>query len=845
MIPGEKAPRSEPLVRTVAKIALGLAALTALAGLVAVGAFQALVLRDLPNLRSLDDYRPNLITRVYSTDGRIIAEFYKERREIVPIERIPPHIVQAFVATEDDAFYEHTGLDYAGIARAAWANLRAGGIKQGGSTITQQVAKTFLLSSERTYMRKLKDMVLAKRIEDSLNKNAILYLYLNQIYVGSGAYGVEAAAKTYFGKSIEEATLAEAAMIAGLVAAPSRYTPFRSPEAARRRQELVLRRMLEEGYITTEERVQALEEPLRLAERSTDEIREISSYFTEEVRRYLIERFGSEEVLTGGLQVWTTLEVEHQRAAYEAVRQGLRAHDRRQGFRGPIRAVPRDEWNAVLAELEGSNPAPPWEDGVIVRVLVTEVDDEANEARLSLGGDREVIFGLEDVRWARVPDPTRDGLATRVKRIRTALKPGYLVRLEKVGGGADLPVRGSETEPEAAEPAKFALYQDPLAEGALLSMEIETGRVRALIGGYDYRRSQYNRAVQSRRQPGSSFKPIIYTAALEAGYTPATIVYDTPIVYENSETGALWKPENYEERFYGPIMLREALTRSRNIATIKILRDVGVRPVIRAARALGIRSPLEPDLSLALGSSEVTLAELVRAYATFPAAGRLVDPIFILEVGDRDGRLLEEKVSLFADELEVPEEERLPAPEPSELEIALSRIQATVQIEDPLVVPEDQVLDPVTAYLMTDLLRAVVREGTGWRAKQLRRPLGGKTGTTNNDIDAWFVGFTPHLVAGVWVGYDAPRTLGKSETGSRAAAPIFVSYMRRVLKGVPPADFEVPGGIVFARVDRKTGLLAPSGTPKALFQPFREGTAPTEIARVGHTRNPAFTPRLD
>jgi penicillin-binding protein 1A len=309
-------------VRTFLKIVAGAAALTVLGCVVALAAFQALVLRDLPNLRSLDDYRPNLITRVYSADGKVIAEFAKERREIVPIERIPSHVVQAFVAAEDDAFYEHTGLDYSSIVRAAWANLRAGGIKQGGSTITQQVAKTFLLTSERTYLRKLKDMVLAMRIEESLNKNAILYLYLNQIYLGSGAYGVEAAAKTYFGVSIEDVTLAEAAMIAGLVAAPSRYTPFRSPAVARRRQELVLRRMLEERYITVEQRDEALTEPIQLVERKSDEVREISSYFAEEVRRYLVERFGSEEVLTGGLQVWTTLDIDHQRAAYEAVRKG-------------------------------------------------------------------------------------------------------------------------------------------------------------------------------------------------------------------------------------------------------------------------------------------------------------------------------------------------------------------------------------------------------------------------------------------------------------------------------------------------------------------------------------------
>ncbi len=651
----------------------------------ALVAFQALILRELPDLRSLDDYRPNLITRAYSIEGQVIGEFFRERREIVPIERVPSHVVHAFVAAEDDAFYEHQGLDYASILRAAWANLRARGIRQGGSTITQQVAKTFLLSSERTLLRKIKDMVLAKRIEDHLDKNEILYLYLNQIYLGSGAYGIEAAAQTYYAKSVDELSIGEAALIAGLVPAPSRYTPFQNLEAAKRRQRFVLRRLFEEGYITTEQRLQAFEEPWVLAEREIEELRESSAYFAEEVRRYLVERFGADEVLTGGLQVWTTLQAEHQQAAYEAVRQGLRAHDRRRGYRGPIRAVPRDEWPELLAELTETNGAGPWDDGARVRALVVEVDQKEERARLMLGDGQETVLGIEDVSWARRPDPDVDGLGPRgqIRHIRTALKPGYLVELEKVGD-AVVSVEGGE--PETVP--RFDLHQEPLAEGALLSMKIPSGHVPAMVGGYSFRRSQFNRVVQSRRQPGSAFKPIIYATALNNGYTPATIVYDTPIVYEDLETGARWKPENYEEQFYGPITLREALARSRNIATIKILRGVGVRPLIRTARALGIRSPLEPDLSLALGSSEVTLAELLRAYATFPAGGRLVDPVFILEILDREGRLLEKDVSLFATELNVPE-----APEPTERAPRSERERALAQIRE-AIEPEENLPPP-------------------------------------------------------------------------------------------------------------------------------------------------------
>jgi penicillin-binding protein 1A len=824
-------------VRSFIRFAVAVLALGVLASGAALLVFQALILRGLPDLRSLDDYRPNLITRAYSIEGQVIGEFYLERREVVPIERVPAHVVHAFVAAEDDAFYEHEGLDYTSILRAAWANLRAGGIRQGGSTITQQVAKTFLLSSERTLLRKIKDMVLAKQIEDHLDKNEILYLYLNQIYLGSGAYGIEAAAQTYYGKSVEELSIGEAALIAGLVPAPSRYTPFQDMEAAKRHQRSVLRNMFEEGYITTEQRLQAFEEPVLLAERETEELRMSSAYFAEEVRRYLVERFGADEVLTGGLQVWTTLQAEHQQAAYEAVREGLRAHDRRQGYRGPIRAVSSDAWPETLAELTKQNGPGPWDDGARVRALVVELDRKEERARLALGEGQETVLGLEGVAWARHPDPNVDGLGPRgqIRHIHTALKPGYLVELEKLGD-AVVTLEGGLTETVP----RFRLYQEPLAEGALLSMEIPSGRVPAMVGGYSFARSQFNRVVQSRRQPGSAFKPVIYATALNNDYTRASIVY------EDLETGARWKPENYEEKFYGPITLREALARSRNIATIKLVRDMGIRAVVRTARSLGIGSPLEPDLSLALGSSEVTLAELLRAYATFPAAGWLVDPVFILEIRDREGDLLEKDVSLFADELNAPEQTQPPERAPrSELERVLAQIREAIEPEEEIAPVEEEVLDPVIAYLMVDLLRAVVQEGTGWRIKQLRRPVGGKTGTTNDLYDAWFLGFTPKLVAGAWVGYDAPRNLGKNETGSRAASPIFLEYMQRALANVRPVEFEVPEGVIFARIDRKSGLLADPETEEAVFQSFRDGTTPTKMAPTGQRVGLDLPPRLD
>jgi penicillin-binding protein 1A len=826
-----------PEVRPRARIALSIALLAMLTPGAAWVAFQILFMRDLPDLRSLDGYRPNLVTKVYSVDGKPIGEFYRENREVVPIERVPAHVVHAFVAAEDDAFYEHQGVDYMSILRAAVANLRAGEIRQGGSTITQQVAKTFLLSSERTYIRKVKDMILAKRIEDHLDKTEILFLYLNQIYLGSGAYGVQAAATTYFAKPVEQLTLAEAALIAGLVPAPSRYTPFRDEDAARRRQHHVLRRMLEEGYITEMEHLSALEAPLTLAKPQKDPLREASAGFVEEVRRYLVARLGAEEVLTGGLEVRTTMNAELQKAANDAVRWGLEEHDRRRGYRGPLRTIPKESWAETLWEIEKSNGAPPWPAGARLQALVVEVDDEREEARLLLSKEQDAKLTLKDVAWARPVDPKRDGEGAELRHIKRALSPGQIVELLKLG---------EESGGNGAAP-RFSLYQEPRAEGALLSLELPLGHVRAMIGGYSFERSQFNRAVQSRRQPGSAFKPIIYATALKRGFTPSRIVYDTPIVFEDFETGSLWKPENYEERFYGPITLREALARSRNIATIKILREIGVRPVLRTAEGLGIRSPLDPDLSLALGSSEVTLAELVSAYSAFPNGGKPVNPIFILEVRDRNGELLDRDVSIFADELAVPEEETAP-PTPeiprSDLELALAKIRDSVDADENGT-NEEPGIDAVTAYLMTDLLRAVVQEGTGWRAKQLGRPVAGKTGTTNELHDAWFVGFTPQVVTGVWVGYDSPRPLGRNETGALAASPIFVDYMQGALARLPPVDFDPPEGVVFARIDAKTGLLAAPGAEEALFQPFREGTAPTETSPVGLTADPQVPPRLD
>lgn len=818
------------------QIALAATALAACGALFSVALFYAVVLRNLPEIYSLRDYRPNLITRIVAADGTEIGTLSRERRMVVPIEEIPTGVVQAFIAAEDDAFYEHEGLDYPGILRAALANLRSGRVRQGGSTITQQVAKTFLLSSERSVVRKLKDMVLAMRIEEYLEKNEILYLYLNQIYLGSGAYGIESAAQTYFGKPVGELTLAEGAMIAGLVPAPSRYTPFKRLDLARSRQRFVLRRMLEKEFIDQEQHDAALAEKLVLAERPESDDAAAFAYFIEEVRRYLVEAYGEEEVLTGGLYVKTTLDIAAQRAGFAAVRAGLRAHDRRTGYRGPVRVVPEEEWLAVAEELESRFGGEPEAPGDVVEALVIDSDNKAERIRLALGLEREAILKLEDVNWAREVDPEWDGAVPRIRHVRQALRPGYLVRLERTGTRPP-----SEDELKAdpkAEPVQtWALYQEPQAQGALLSMDLETGGVEAMIGGYSFSGSQFNRATQMRRQPGSAFKPIIYASALSRGYTPATIVFDTPIVYEDDETGLTWKPGNYSDKFYGPITMRDALAHSRNIATIKVLRDIGIPPVLEIAQSLGIGAELEPNLSLALGASEVTLAELVRAYGVFAAGGRLIQPVFIREVRDREGTLLAENVALPLDgaiDVAAPADGEAEPDYPEELDVIAEIRERVDRADDPDALPEGFGLDPVSAYLMTDLLKAVVQEGTGWRVRALQRPMAGKTGTTNDLHDAWFLGYSPRTVAGVWVGYDAARNLGKNETGSRTASPIFVDFMREALVNEPREEFAIPAGVEFARIDKKTGLRAPPGAETAVFQPFRAGTAPLEYARDGN-----------
>jgi len=841
------------------RILLAGAALVFVAGAVGAIAVYLAVVRDLPDLRDVRDYRPALSSRVFDRNGEPIAEFFSERRHLTPLEEIPQHVIQAFLASEDSSFFEHGGIDYVSILRAAWANLRAGGNVQGASTITQQMVKGLLLTPERTYVRKLREAILARRIEQHFSKQEILYLYLNQIYFGQGAYGIGEAARTYFDKPVAELGVSEAALLAGLPKAPSRYSPTAHPEAAEKRRRYVLERMLAEGFIERDRYEFAVASPPLLVEPRDFADAGPAAYFVEEVRRRLFDELGGDRVLRGGLRIETTLDSELQAAAVDAVQTGIRDLDHRQGYRGPLRQVPREQFADEIRRLADANDLVPdpdggaaeaeaeataeptapaettepavvaLEPGVVYEGLVTQVDTKANTARVAFAPDVAGIVFHEDIRWARRANPEQ--APYKIREIATALSEGDVTHftLRTPDDDAD------EVVPEGLQ--RVNLVQHPIVQAALFSVDVASDEVLAMVGGYDFAESQFNRVTQSRRQPGSAFKPIIYSAALMNGYTPASILFDRPVVYTDEESGFVWRPRNYKGSFYGPITMREALVRSVNNATVHLFRDVGVSRVVEYARMIGIESPLNHDLSLALGSSEVSLAELTGAYAVYASGGRRVTPKFIHRVLDRNGEVLLEDVTLDGFREEAPEGET-PADAAEDVDVAAGgEATPTEEPAEPDAPAGEQILPPELAYLTTSMLKAVVfdPDGTGWRLKDLHRPVAGKTGTTNDQADAWFMGYSPDVVTGVWVGHDESRYLGWGETGSRAAAPIWVDYMRVALRNRPVRDFPVPDPIVFARIDRETGLLAGPASKGVVFEAFLPGTEPTERADAART----------
>jgi len=732
--------------------------------------------RNLPKISSLKDYRPSIITSVYSDDNRKIAEFFQERRVVLPLSEVPDMLKKAFVAAEDSRFYTHKGIDILSIFRAFYKNVEAGAIVQGGSTITQQVTKSFFLSPEKSYTRKMKEAILAYRIDNKFSKDEILFLYLNQIYLGHGAYGVQAASENYYGKSANELNLAECAMLAGLPQAPSKYSPFSYPERAKQRQIYVLNRMVEEDFITNIQATEAINKTLDIKPRRNLYIEEVPVY-TEHIRRYISNKYGDDVLYREGIKIYSAVNIEMQKMARDEIKKGLYALDKRQGYRGPIKHLRREEFESFSTECQLELEKAPLEEGRIVTGVVIEIDDKNNTVTVRMGNTLGVIR-IDDMRWARKPDPEVAYYEARISQVGKVLKTGDVIQVR---------VKGKIFETDRWW---LALEQEPKAQAALLCIESETGNVKVMMGGKDFRESQFNRAVQSRRQPGSAFKPIIYAAALDKGYTPATTIIDSPIVYTDTKHDFTWKPRNYKETFYGPTLFRDALAKSRNVVTIKILKDIGIDYAIDYARKLGITSNLNRDLSIALGSSGVSLFELVGAYSVFNNLGYFVEPVFITKILDREGNLIEEA--------------------------------------NPV---RKKVIEQSTAYIMTSLLESVVKHGTGRRVAALNRPVAGKTGTTNNLHDAWFVGYTPHYITGTWVGFDEESSLGKGETGSRAASPIWLGFMQRLLADKPVRVFQVPEGVVFSKIDAETGLLPIPESNKTIFECFKEGTVPAEYTK--------------
>jgi len=729
--------------------------------------------KDLPPIEALRSYQPSLISRVYADDQRLLGQFYIEKRVLVPLNQMPKELFQSVIATEDSRFYEHGGLDFLGILRAFLTNLESLKIRQGASTITQQLARSLFLSPERSFKRKVKEALLARKMEKALTKDEILEIYLNQIYFGHGAYGVQSAAHTYFGKDVGALSLAECAFLAGLPRAPNDYSPYFNAEKAKQRQGVVLRRMVDEGFITEEQYRKAYQQDLYFQKLERDQ--ELASYLMEYIRQYLIGKYGESAVYRGGLNVYTTINLDMQRAAVKALKEGLQDVDKRQGYRGPIAKRPSSEVAQIKAEGNVVTAAE-LREGDVLEGLVIAADPES--ATVLAGGLTGRILAA-DLAWARKrligPDLLRDVEFSRSAQPQDILQVGDVIKI------------GIKRLDKRSGLVLFTLEQDPTVEGALLSLDPKTGAIKAMVGGYDFKRSEFNRAVSAKRQPGSAFKPVIYAAAMDAGLSPSTIVVDAPVIFNDPVLDKVWKPVNYEGKFYGPISLREALAHSRNVATVRLLERVGIKNAIEMARKVGITSPLTYDLSLALGSSSLSLSEMVSAFGVFANQGVRAEPFSVLLVTDSTGQPLETH-------------------EPS----------------------SQQVISKETAYMVTNMMEDVIQKGTGWRAKALGKQLAGKTGTTNDFTDAWFVGFSPNLAAGVWVGFDDQRSLGDREAGATAALPIWVDYMRQALPLVPPASFTIPEDIVFAKIDSESGLLAPPGDEDAVVEVFMKGNEPTQ-----------------
>lgn len=799
------------------KLILLIGLISAVLGILAVSISYMVIAPDLPDVDTLRDVRLQVPLRVYTEDGKLISVFGEMRRIPVDIDDIPDHLKYAFIAGEDARFYKHPGVDYQGVSRALWTLATTGEKSVGGSTITQMLARNFFLSLEKTYSRKIREIFLALQIEQQMSKDEILGLFLNKILLGHRAYGVGAAADVYYGKSLDELTLAQCAMIAALPKAPSRINPITSPERALERRNYVLGRMLELDYISREQYQAAL------AERDTayyhGATTQISApYLAEMVRREAMDLLG-EEAYTGGYSVHTTIHSELQLAANEAVMAGLEEYDQRHGYRGAEAQVDLSDRQSTEAWAEVLNPFRPV--AGLVPGLVVEADQTIALVYLQHG--QTIALGLEDVAWAR-PFISRDRFGYEPQAVNDVLSAGDVIRARLDDNG------------------RWRLGQVPVAESALVSLDPQNGAIRALVGGYDFTRSKFNRVVQSRRQPGSSFKPFLYSGALEHGFTPASILNDAPIVFEDERLERTWKPQNYGEKFFGPTRLREALVNSRNLVSIRLLRNIGVPFAREYISRFGFDSAeLPANLSMALGSANLTPLSMTRGYATFANGGFLIDPFFIHSITHDDGAFLfranppivcadcESGDSGGAEPESVAQNEPDFRPLPFFTADA-QRKPAAAAAHPPEPLPPvyaPRVISEQNAYLMRSMMMDVIRRGTGVKAMELgRSDLAGKTGTTNDQRDAWFSGYNDALVTTVWVGFDSHEPLGSNEVGGRAALPIWINYMRTALKDVPDRPHPMPEGLAQARIDPETGTLARLDNPDTIMELFEAGNLP-------------------
>ncbi len=756
--------------------------------------------QDLPDYSALANYEPPVMTRVHAGDGSLLAEYARYRRLHLPIQAMPRMLVAAFLSAEDKNFYRHAGVDPEGIARALVTNFRnreSGRRQQGASTITQQVAKNFFLTPEQTYERKIKEMLVALRLETVYSKDKILELYLNEIYLGApaagqGSYGVAAAALSYFGKSVHELTLPEMAYLAALPKAPNNYHPFRQRDAAIERRNYVLDRMIENGYISREEGLKAQASPLQVSPRAHSPNNIAAGFFAEEVRRELADRYGETKLYEGGLSVRTSLDPTLQGMARKALVDGLVRYDEARGWRGPVQNLPLTgrEWGQVVAEVPALGDVQPWR-----LAIVTGFDGDT--ARIGLQPGREAsgrvarerelgTIGSDGIRW------------TRRQRVAQVLNVGDVVYVEPMDG----------------RQGQYRLRQIPEVSGAMTVMDPHTGRVLAMVGGFSFDQSEFNRATQAQRQPGSSFKPFVYATALDNGYTPSTIVVDGPIEIDQGPGVGIWSPSNYDNKFAGPRTLRYGIQYSKNLMTVRIARDIGMPTIAEYSRRFGIYDELMPVLSMSLGAGETTVLRMTTAYSMLVNGGKRIKPTLIDRIQDRVGKTIyrhDERICEGCDA-----EAWADQPEPK------------------LIDKRDQVIDPLTAYQTVSILEGVVQRGTAQVVKETgRRYLGGKTGTTNDAKDVWFVGFSPDIVVGIYVGYDKPRSLGNSATAGQYAAPVFRDFVKMALKDKPDTPFRVPAGIKLIRVSASTGLRAGPGDGNAILEPFKPGTAPPESYPTG------------